>query len=94
MKVDLHQQLYLKRQDVVKEGYLSPVKHNALKMATWLMQHPKLMDTAGWFARKIVPHLPRALVYSKFNLWGKARELPPFPEHSFKELYKAKKGTK
>jgi L-lactate dehydrogenase complex protein LldF len=91
-KVDLAQQLYLKRQDVVEAGYLSPVKHNALKMATWLMQHPKLMDCAGWMARKMVPLLPRALVYSKFNLWGKNRELPPFPKNSFKELYKAKKG--
>jgi len=94
VKVDLADQLYLKRQDVVDAGYLSPVKHNALKMATWLMCRPKLMDFAGWMARKMVPILPRALLYSKFNLWGKARELPPFPKNSFKELYKAKKGIK
>lgn len=92
VKVDLAQQLYLKRQDVVDAGYLSPAKHNALKMATWLMCRPKLMDFAGFMARKIVPWLPRALVYSKFNLWGKNRELPPFPKNSFKELYKEKKG--
>ena len=94
VKVDLAEQLYLKRQDVVDAGYLSPVKHNALKMATWLMCRPKLMDFAGFMARKMVPLLPRALVYSKFNLWGKNRELPPFPKNSFKELYKAKKGIK
>jgi len=94
VKVDLAQQLYLKRQDVVEAGYLSPVKHNALKMATWLMCRPKLMDFAGLMARKMVPILPRFLVYSKFNLWGKNRELPPFPKNSFKELYKAKKGIK
>jgi L-lactate dehydrogenase complex protein LldF len=94
VKVDLADQLYLKRQDVVDAGYLSPVKHNALKMATWLMCRPKLMDFAGFMARKMVPLLPRALVYSKFNLWGKNRELPPFPKNSFKELYKAKKGIK
>ncbi|WP_333803727.1 lactate utilization protein B [Sulfurospirillum sp.] len=94
VKVDLAQQLYLKRQDVVEAGYLSPTKHNALKMATWLMCRPKLMDLAGFMARKIVPILPRFLVYSKFNLWGKGRELPPFPQNSFKELYKAKKGIK
>ncbi|KFL34439.1 MULTISPECIES: lactate utilization protein B [unclassified Sulfurospirillum] len=94
VKVDLADQLYLKRQDVVDAGYLSPVKHNALKMATWLMCRPKLMDFAGFMARKMVPLLPRALVYSKFNLWGKNRELPPFPKNSFKELYKVKKGIK
>ena len=94
VKVDLADQLYLKRQDVVDAGYLSPLKHNALKMATWLMCRPKLMDFAGFMARKMVPLLPRALVYSKFNLWGKNRELPSFPKNSFKELYKAKKGIK
>lgn len=94
VKVDLADQLYLKRQDVVDAGYLSPVKHNALKMATWLMCRPKLMDFAGFMARKMVPILPRVLLYSKFNLWGKNRELPPFPKNSFKELYKAKKGIK
>ena len=94
VQVDLHQQLYLKRQDVVDAGYLSPVKHNALKMATWLMCRPKLMDFAGLMARKMVPLMPRFLVYSKFNLWGKSRELPSFPKNSFKELYKAKRGIK
>ncbi|AHJ12300.1 lactate utilization protein B [Sulfurospirillum multivorans] len=94
VKVDLAEQLYLKRQDVVDAGYLSPIKLNALKMATWLMCRPKLMDFAGLMARKMVPILPRVLLYSKFNLWGKNRELPPFPKNSFKELYKAKKGIK
>lgn len=37
VKVDLHHELYYKRQEVVEAGYLSPVKLNALKMATWLM---------------------------------------------------------
>ncbi len=94
VKVDLHHELYYKRQEVVEAGYLSPIKHNALKMATWLMCHPKLMDCAGWMARKFVPILPRAIVYSKFNVWGRGRELPRFPKNSFKELYKEKKGKK
>ncbi len=94
VQVDLHHQLYYKRQDVVDAGYLNPVKHNALKATTWLMTHPAMMDFAGSMARKIVPLLPRALLYSSANVWGKARELPEFPKHSFKELYKAKRGSK
>ena len=94
VQVDLHQELYLRRQDVVEAGHLDPTKHNILKMATWLMRHPKLMDFAGLMARKIVPLLPRAILYNKFNAWGKNRELPPFPKNSFKELYKAKRGSK
>lgn len=94
VQVDLHQELYLRRQDVVEAGHLDPTKHHILKMATWLMRHPKLMDFAGLMARKIVPLLPRAILYNKFNAWGKNRELPPFPKNSFKELYKAKRGSK
>jgi len=94
VKVDLHDELYLRRQDVVEAGHLDPTKHRALKIATWVMMRPAIMDLAGWMARKIVPRLPRALVYSKINVWGKGRELPPFPVNSFKELYKAKKGLK
>lgn len=94
VKVDLHHQLYYRRQDVVNEGYLNSTKHNALKMATWLMERPKLMDFAGFMARKVVPLLPRVILYSSANVWGKARELPEFPNNSFKELYKARKGSK
>lgn len=94
VKVDLHDELYLRRQDVVEAGYLSATKHTALKIATWVMMRPALMETLGWMARNIVPRLPRSIVYSKMNIWGKGRELPPFPKNSFKELYKAKKGVK
>ncbi|WP_458699562.1 lactate utilization protein B [Sulfurospirillum sp. 1307] len=91
IKINLHNQLYKHRQNVVKEGLLSFKKHTALKMATWLMKHPALMDFSGKLARKIVPKLPRAIIYSKFNAWGKKRELPEFPKNSFKELYKARR---
>jgi L-lactate dehydrogenase complex protein LldF len=56
------------------------------------MKYPLLMDISGKLARAIVPKLPRSIVYSKVNLWGKKRELPPFPKNSFKELYKQRKG--
>lgn len=94
VKVDLHDELYLRRQDVVEAGYLSPTKHTALKLATWLMQRPSLMSFAGKMARAIVPLLPRSILYTKMNVWGKGRELPPFPKKSFKELYQEKRGQK
>ena len=55
------------------------------------MKHPALMDFSGKMARKIVPKLPRSILYSKANAWGKKRELPKFPQKSFKELYKERK---
>ncbi|NOX16478.1 MAG: lactate utilization protein [Epsilonproteobacteria bacterium] len=91
VKVDLHEQLYLHRQDVVDAGLLDKTKYKALKIATWIMKYPLIMDISGKIARKIVPLLPRSIVYSKYNIWGKNRELPKFPKNSFKELYKARK---
>ncbi len=90
-KIKLHNQLYKHRQSVVAAGLLGAKKHTILKVATWVMKHPALLDFTGLMARKIVPKLPRSILYSKANIWGKERELPKFPENSFKELYKARK---
>ena len=91
LKINLHNQLYKHRQNVVKAGLLGFKKYTALKVATWVMKHPALMDFSGKMARKIVPKLPRSILYSKANAWGKKRELPKFPQKSFKELYKERK---
>jgi len=58
------------------------------------MKHPALLDFGGSMARKIVPKLPRSILYSKVNVWGKKRELPKFPKNSFKELYKQREEKK
>jgi L-lactate dehydrogenase complex protein LldF len=92
VQINLHQQLYKHRQSVVAQKLLGFQKHTILKIATWVMKYPLLMDISGKLARAIVPKLPRSIVYSKVNLWGKKRELPPFPKNSFKELYKQRKG--
>ena len=90
-KIKLHNQLYKHRQNVVSAGLLGAKKHTILKVATWVMKHPALLDFSGLMARKIVPKLPRSILYSKANVWGKKRELPKFPQKSFKELYKERK---
>lgn len=91
-KVDLHQQLYYRRQQVVDAGLLDPPKERLLNLAGWLFKHPALLDFTGRLTRKVVPCLPRALLYNRFNPWGEERELPKMPKKSFKELYKEKKG--
>ena len=93
-KIDLHNQLYKHRQSVVAAGLLGAKKYTALKIATWVMKHPALLDFGGLMARKIVPKLPRSILYSKANVWGKKRELPKFPKNSFKELYKQREEKK
>ena len=86
-KIDLDSQLYNHRQDLAEAGYVPKSKIRSMQMMTFLFKHPKLLDFSGYMARKIVPKLPKSLLYSKYNVWGKTRDLPEFPEHSFKELY-------
>ena len=45
-----------------------------------------LYKLSGWLARKIVPWLPRFLIYNRLNPWGKQREMPEMPKQSFRAL--------
>ena len=88
VKIDLDTQLYTHRQDLNTQGLLSKQKTVSMKGAAWLMKHPLLFDFVGKAMRKVVPLLPRWLVYNKYNIWGQTRDLPKMPKNSFKELYK------
>ncbi|MFA6756343.1 MAG: lactate utilization protein B [Sulfurospirillaceae bacterium] len=95
IKINLHEQLYLHRQNVVKAGLMDKKKERALNFAGWIFKHPKIFDLMGKSTRKIMPLLPRKILYSKTNLWGKYKEMPQIPKNSFKELYiKRQKGKK
>lgn len=87
VKIDLDSQLYNHRQDLAESGYLPKSKILSMQAMTFLFKHPKLLDFSGYLARKIIPKLPKVLIYNKYNVWGKTRNIPDFPEHSFKELY-------
>jgi len=88
VKIDLDSQLYTHRQDLREKNIISNKKRLAMQFSVWLMKNPTLFNLAGKVARKIVPLLPKALIYNKLNVWGKQRDIPTMPSKSFKELYK------
>ncbi len=88
VKIDLDSQLYTHRQDLGKQGIISFKKSFMMKSAAWLLTKPKLFSLLGKIARKTVPLLPKSILYSSLNVWGKNRDLPEMPKKSFKELYK------
>lgn len=63
-----------------------------MTLASVFLRKTWLYTLTGKMARWIVPKLPRFLVYSRLNEWGKHRELPEFPKRSFRELYRKKYG--
>lgn len=87
VKVNLDEQLYHRRQDVVKGGYLPKPKRILMWFLGILLKSPTLFRVGGWLARKCLPYIPRFALYSRLNDWGKQREIPAPPKQSFREWY-------
>lgn len=88
VKINIHEQLYFWRQDIMAQPGQGGVKKVASKMAGWLFVHPALYRLGGKVARMALKVLPRWMVYHRFNAWGRARELPHNPGPSFQEWYR------
>jgi len=92
VKIDIHHQLLTWRKEIAHRGLLPRSKVLAMQLASFVFRRPKLYAWGGWLARKIVPRLPRFMVYNRFNDWGKQRDLPEFPAQSFREQYRQRHG--
>jgi len=93
VKIDLDSQLYAHRQDMAKKHLIDTKKAVAMKITSWVMDHPTIFNLGGKVMRKIIPMLPDSIIYSKGNVWGKQRDIPKMPKNSFKELYKQRKDS-
>ncbi len=92
VKIDLHQQLLTWRRDIAAAGYLSWSKLVGMKVASWVMQRPRVYALAGRVGRFLLRWTPRALVYNRWNGWGKQRDLPPVPPQSFRDAFRGRKS--
>jgi L-lactate dehydrogenase complex protein LldF len=88
VKIDLHHEILVWRQELARRGLMSFGKRAALRALGWVLQVTTVYRVAGWLLRRLVPLLPRALVYSRWNGWGRQRELPPMPRKSFRALWR------
>jgi L-lactate dehydrogenase complex protein LldF len=88
VRIDLHHEILAWRQEIARRGLLPWSKRASMKVLGWVLRFTWLYRLAGWLARRVVPALPRGLVYSRWNGWGRQRELPPMPRESFRELYR------
>lgn len=86
VKIDIHSQLYKWRQVIMKE-HPDKVKRVLMQVNGKIFKYPKLFEVLGSASRKLLHTLPRKILYSNLNIWGKGRELPEAPKTSFKEWY-------
>jgi L-lactate dehydrogenase complex protein LldF len=92
VRIDLHHQLLALRQDLAHRGLVSWRKRLVLRIAAFVLAWPALYRLSGWLARRLLPLVPRRLLYARWNAWGRQRELPFLPRHSFRAQYRRRRG--
>ena len=92
VKIDIHNQLLTWRRELAARRLLAPSKRLAMKVASFVLRRPKLYRFFGALVRRLVPWMPRFLVYNRFNAWGRQRELPPMPKKSFRQQFRERHG--
>jgi L-lactate dehydrogenase complex protein LldF len=96
VKVDIHRQIVLWRNEIVEAGYLGPAKTLALKALTLVMKNRIVFAAGGWLARQAMRRLPAFVFNNRLTIWGRTRDLPRMPARSFRSQYRRllKKGKR
>ena len=87
VQIDIHRQLYAWRQRTIEEGFVGHGKRLAMRLMGGVFAHPRLYRSVGRWVRRALRLLPRFVVYGRYNVWGRARELPEAPTLSFHDWY-------
>jgi L-lactate dehydrogenase complex protein LldF len=87
VKIDLPNQLLSWRRRIAELGLLEPSKHRLIRAAGKLLSSPRLYNVAGRLGRAALRWAPRWMMYNRFNLWGRQRDLPLPPKESFREWH-------
>lgn len=93
VKIPLDQLLLDLRGEMASAKYLPWPKRVLMKLTSFVMQRTWLFSWSGKLARWFGPWMPRWLIYNRFNIWGRHREIPEFPKRSFRELYRDQRGN-
>ena len=94
VKIDIHSQLYKWRQIITKETPQPFIKKKSMQVMGSIFAKPKQFEKVGKIARWSLRTLPKAVINSKPNAWGKARDLPTGPKESFDDWYKKREENK
>ena len=87
VKINIHEQIYKWRQIIAERHQLPFVKQEAMRVAGKILGSPKLYRAAVETAGASLEHLPRFMMYSRLNAWGRQREVPEAPPSTFRQWY-------
>jgi L-lactate dehydrogenase complex protein LldF len=88
VKVPLHDQLLARRRELAAAGRLGAGKRLGMRLLSAILRSRLAYVLAGRAARLLGRILPRAVLYGRWNVWGRQRELPPLPRESFRDLWR------
>jgi L-lactate dehydrogenase complex protein LldF len=89
VKINIHDQLYKWRQEIVKEGYAANTKALGMKTMAWALSSPVKFTRSGKAGRWVLNNIP-FVVNNTFNPWFKQRDMPEASKQSFAEWFKNK----
>jgi L-lactate dehydrogenase complex protein LldF len=89
VKINIHDQLYKWRQEIVKEGYAANTKALGMKTMAWAFSSPEKFTRSGRAGRWVLNNIP-FIVNNKLNPWYKQRDMPEGSKQSFAEWFKDK----
>lgn len=89
-KVDLADQIYSWRQDLHRLGVASSSKHAMSVGMKFLMERPRLFNTA-LAAAPLANVIPGPVMDNPLNPWGEEHDMPRFAKESFNEMWKKNK---
>jgi L-lactate dehydrogenase complex protein LldF len=87
VKIDIHDQLWKWRQEIVANGYVGSGKKAGMHGMAWVLTNPKIYRIVGRIGRWMMRTFPFVL-NNKLNPWYKQREMPQAPQKSFRDWFK------
>ena len=91
VKINIHEQLWKWRQEIVKNGYVDTTKKIGMNGMALLFSYPSIYRFTGKMGRWVMRFLP-FMTNNKLNLWYKQREMPKPPKESFRDWYIKNEG--
>jgi L-lactate dehydrogenase complex protein LldF len=92
VKIDLHGGLLAQRRDLAARGLVPLGKRIGMRLLGLVLAHRALYEAAGRVLRLALRTLPRPLLYSRLNVWGRRRELPDPPPETFRDAWRRTRG--
>jgi L-lactate dehydrogenase complex protein LldF len=90
VKINIHEQLWFWRQDLMKDGLAPLGKSLSMKGMAFVFSNPTIFKLAGYMGRLVMRFAP-FVVNNSLNPWFKQREMPEAPKESFQSWYKNRK---